>query len=216
MRIVCISDTHSLHNDVEIPKADVLLHAGDFTGNGSASHVISFLRWFSSQPADIKICVAGNHDEYCEREPEIVKNLFKDHGVIYLKDEEYILPNNMKLYGTPFVPKFCNWSFMYPRAEMEEKVWSKVPYDTNILLTHGPARGILDSIEIFWGEDHVGCVAMLSKVKRLKDLRLCVFGHIHQSYGTKTMFKKPACTFVNASICTEDYEPLNKPIIVEI
>lgn len=213
MQLVCISDTHSLHDNIEIPKTDILIHSGDFTGNGSYKHVMDFVKWISLQPSDIKICVAGNHDEYCENRPEEVKKLFKDYGVVYLHDEQYILPNGMKVYGTPFVPKFGNWSFMYERFEMHEKVWSKIPNDTNILLTHGPAMGILDEIKIDDGIKHVGCIEMLNRVNCLKDLKLCVFGHIHQEYGIK---KEDFRLFVNASICNENYMPINKPIIVEI
>ena len=36
MRIVCISDTHSLHNGMvhEIPSGDVLIHSGDISNRG--------------------------------------------------------------------------------------------------------------------------------------------------------------------------------------
>jgi predicted phosphodiesterase len=29
MRIVCISDTHSMHRQIEVPEGDLLIHAGD-------------------------------------------------------------------------------------------------------------------------------------------------------------------------------------------
>jgi predicted phosphodiesterase len=31
MKIVCISDTHEKHKQLNLPKGDVLIHAGDFT-----------------------------------------------------------------------------------------------------------------------------------------------------------------------------------------
>jgi hypothetical protein len=31
MAIVCISDTHELHREVEVPAGDLLIHAGDFS-----------------------------------------------------------------------------------------------------------------------------------------------------------------------------------------
>jgi hypothetical protein len=30
MAIVCISDTHELHREVEVPAGDVLIHAGNY------------------------------------------------------------------------------------------------------------------------------------------------------------------------------------------
>lgn len=34
VRIVCISDTHTKHGDLNIPDGDILIHAGDFTSFG--------------------------------------------------------------------------------------------------------------------------------------------------------------------------------------
>jgi hypothetical protein len=31
IRIVCVSDTHELHREIDIPSGDMLIHAGDFT-----------------------------------------------------------------------------------------------------------------------------------------------------------------------------------------
>lgn len=44
-------------------------------------------------------------------------------------------------------------------------------------------------------------------------LRLHVFGHIHEGYGG---LKSNGCQFVNASICTVDYEPINEPVVVDV
>lgn len=34
VKICCISDSHSQHNQLEIPNCDLLIHAGDFSGYG--------------------------------------------------------------------------------------------------------------------------------------------------------------------------------------
>jgi predicted phosphodiesterase len=50
MRLCCISDTHSLHDQVVLPQAspaDVLVHAGDFTGNGTIEQVSDFALWMA-------------------------------------------------------------------------------------------------------------------------------------------------------------------------
>ena len=41
MRIVCISDTHSLHDRMRhpLPKGDVLIHAGDISNRGGERDV---------------------------------------------------------------------------------------------------------------------------------------------------------------------------------
>ena len=67
MRIVCISDTHSLHNEMEhpLPKGDVLIHAGDLSNKGGEKDVTDFIYWFQNLGGwDAKIFISGNHD-YC-------------------------------------------------------------------------------------------------------------------------------------------------------
>lgn len=43
MKLVCISDTHGLHERVAVPNGDVLIHAGDFTERGEPYEVAAFL-----------------------------------------------------------------------------------------------------------------------------------------------------------------------------
>lgn len=47
MKIVHISDTHSQHRQLtRLPDADILVHSGDFTMNGSELEAIDFMNWF--------------------------------------------------------------------------------------------------------------------------------------------------------------------------
>jgi Icc-related predicted phosphoesterase len=39
-RIVCISDTHTRHEEVEMPPGDILVHAGDLTDLGAETDVL--------------------------------------------------------------------------------------------------------------------------------------------------------------------------------
>ena len=73
MKIVCISDTHSMHELVDVPEGDVLVHAGDFTSLGHLSEVQAFGVWFNAQPHKHKICIAGNHDHALEMAPELAE-----------------------------------------------------------------------------------------------------------------------------------------------
>ena len=67
MRIVCIADTHEKHEQVKLPKGDILIHAGDFTWVGDPKPTLDFLDWFEAQPFTHKIFVSGNHDFYFEK-----------------------------------------------------------------------------------------------------------------------------------------------------
>ena len=42
--------------------ADILVHSGDFTEDGTEAEALEFLEWFTSLPHAHKILVAGNHD----------------------------------------------------------------------------------------------------------------------------------------------------------
>ena len=42
MRIVCLSDTHNLHERIQVPEGDLLLHAGDATNRGTEKEVAAF------------------------------------------------------------------------------------------------------------------------------------------------------------------------------
>ncbi len=97
MRIVAIGDTHTQHNDVAVPKGDVLLFAGDGEFRNPLD-LINFNIWLSSLPHKHIIVIASNHDFFCERYPKEVQRYLTKAA--YLKDEKYILPNKMCLWGS--------------------------------------------------------------------------------------------------------------------
>jgi len=65
-----MGDTHGSHRRVNVPKGDILIHAGDFMTYGRlADEVADFNRWLGEQPHRYKIVVAGNHDRLFESCP---------------------------------------------------------------------------------------------------------------------------------------------------
>ena len=62
MRVVAISDTHMLHEHIDVPDGDVLIHAGDMTSRGSLEEVRTVGKWMASLPHEHIIVIAGNHD----------------------------------------------------------------------------------------------------------------------------------------------------------
>ena len=92
MRIVCISDTHSLHEGMlyNIPNGDILIHAGDCTNVGRQNEVREFIEWFQNiEGFTYKIFIAGNHDFAFEREPTWL-NLYLDPNIFLIDMERYI------------------------------------------------------------------------------------------------------------------------------
>jgi Icc-related predicted phosphoesterase len=211
LKIVCISDTHTLHRSITIPKCDLLIHAGDFSSLGRSWEVEDFLSWFSLQPAQEKVYIAGNHDLSYEEEPWFVEQMVRQWSDIhYLKDSEVKI-DGLKIYGSPYQVEFMDWAFNLPREGKELKAkWDAIPDDTDILITHCPPHNILDTTP--YENYGVGDELLLERVKQVKP-KLHVFGHLHLNHET---YKTLDTLFINASICTERYEPINKPILIEI
>ena len=224
MKIVLISDTHGLHNSIRVPHGDLLIHAGDLSPSGTVAEVAAAAKWLGSLPHRHKIAIAGNHDWLFERQPTLAATLLRSAGVSYLQDSATNI-DGLYIYGSPWQPEFMHWAFNLPRGELE-RYWNQIPAGLDILITHGPPRGILDQRvppgtrrlapwedeEPFAGSDHVGDEELLVAVKRAKP-RVHVFGHIHNSYGAS---KNEHTEFYNASLCDEKYEPVHEPWLIDL
>lgn len=203
MRIVCISDTHTLHEQVKIPDGDVLIHAGDLCNRGTRGEVKKFIAWLGDLPHSHKIFIAGNHDWPFYKQQRYVHHWVK-HGT-YLQDTSVTI-QGVKFYGSPWQPEFCNWAFNLPRGFQLARVWSCIPEDTDVLITHTPPFGVLDA------EEKYGCRDLTQRLELLR-LKLHIFGHVHSGHGVE---KRGKTTYVNASICDEEYEPIQAPIVVDL
>ncbi len=206
MRIVCLSDTHMQHAGIDVPDGDVLVHTGDATWMGTFGEVARFCAWFGSFPHKHKVFVPGNHDWLFQRDPDIAKAMTR--GFVYLNDSGAEIAG-LKFWGSPWQPEFGSWAFNLPRGHELRSKWQMIPADTDVLLTHGPPKKILD---ITRRGENVGCDDLRYRVASLP-LKLHVFGHIHPAYGQVT---QADTIFVNASICNEEYKPVNQPIVVEL
>lgn len=207
MKLICVSDTHRKHKKVNIPEGDVLVHAGDIGCEHGSNQLKQFARWLKTVPCKHKVIIAGNHDFYIASNLKKTKSILEAiPGCHYLQDSAVTI-DKVKFYGSPWQPRFYNWAFNLQRGKQLASVWSLIPDDTDVLITHGPPEGVLDYVR----NEHVGCADLFNAVMKVKPTAH-VFGHIHCGYGQID----GETTFVNASICTEEYEPLNLPIIVEV
>jgi Icc-related predicted phosphoesterase len=210
-KITFISDTHNKHKHLTskgmgdtLGDGDILIHAGDISSVGYNHEVEAFLKWFSETPFEHKVFIAGNHDFYFEKNTDIEEK-FKKLNVHYLFDNGIEI-DGIKMYGSPWQPEFYNWAFNLPKngKGLQEK-WDLIPNDLDILITHGPAFGIMDYAPM---GGHVGCELLLNKILEVRP-KIHVCGHIHEGYGQKTI---DGIEFLNASVLDGQYKHGNLPI----
>ncbi len=224
-----ISDTHCAHDDVKLKGGDFLFHAGDITYFGQPDEVYPFMVWFSKQNYKHKVFIAGNHDfgfepigqgKECDtygnftfRGRNFQKGLQNEYramakrlGIHYL-DKESITLDGINIYGIPDQPEFCGWAFNFYTQEEARTIYSPIPDDTDVLITHSPPYGILDQPQQF-GDNRLGDQTLRDMVDIIKP-KVHIFGHIHEGYGKK---KIKGTTFINAAFCSIPYSVHNKPI----
>lgn len=208
MKLVCISDTHCV-SVPNLPEADVLIHSGDWSGQGSEQETMRFIAWLESiehKYGDI-VVVPGNHDRWCFAHPANANALFEQRGWTYLEDAEATIQGK-RFYGMPWTPIFGKWAFMTDPFGMKPRC-DAIPDGIEILVTHGPPRGFMDEVDAIVGNKlqtiHVGCPVLLEAVERVKP-KLHVFGHIHEGAGR---FDYGGIKMINASIMDKHYRPKN-------
>ncbi len=230
MRLVAASDTHNrLHQIMDkFPEGDLLIHCGDLTGRGEHGEITRQLRALgelkSRYTHGVVFCV-GNHDFLFQKQPMIAREIAGNNGLIYLEHESTEIAG-LKIFASPYTPTFFNWAFMKDRGVQIRRYWDQIPQDTDVLVTHGPPMGWLDSVEKVhtfinldgepkeWVEvEHVGCEELTKAVERVKP-RVMAFGHIHSGYGKA--IHPQGTIMVNASLLGEDYKFKNLPIIIDL
>lgn len=249
VRLVLMSDTHCKHDRLSLPILDrkddsscvnVLVHAGDMSHHGTEAELDDFSSWLGSiSPQFEHILVThGNHETLSRMDVQYVRERWYScaPNVRYLQDEVFELPCGLRLYFAPWVPnmwstlqktkppevlqKWTNFDDQYYFLDDESlrDKWRQIPSDVHVLVTHTPPLNVLDKNELGMNR---GCKALYDRLHDLNDLKLHVFGHIHQAFGHQRAAKAGAdggdgdeVLFVNASI--EDSKGCNRqPFVVD-
>lgn len=191
MRIAVTSDTHS--QDFEFPDADFFIHCGDITTWGTIEEVARFAQRLNASDYEAGAIVPGNHDGVFEHMPVIAEGLF-DRRFRILVDRLYVW-KGLRIYGSPWTPPFGSYSFMYEERRLR-RVYTGIPKRLDFLVTHGPAKGILDQAHIRderYEERrliHIGSTELRTAVLN-RDIRHHVFGHVHAQGGLPTLEYRP-------------------------
>lgn len=205
-RIWHISDTHTLHKDLIIPEnIDIVICSGDCSNvrdkYQNEQEVRNFMTWFHGLKIKHKVFVAGNHDTSIEA-GLVDKLMIESLGIKYLEND-FIELDGLKIWGSPITPQFGYWAFMKDRSKLHD-LWQTIPVNSDIVVIHGPPKGILD---LSYNREGVlefcGCTALKKRMLIIQP-KLCLFGHIHNCddimnagtmtiNGCKTIFSNGAC-----------------------
>lgn len=206
LKIVCFSDIHgqisrNLTKWFKEHEGDILIFAGDMKGDKS-DYGSKFSEWIKELPYKYKIITFGNHDDHYEYVQDNCKGI-KD--IIFLNSDVISL-KGINFYGSPYSPTFGNWSFQKSEKDLI-RLYDHIPDETNILITHTPAYGILDK-DIFG--NNIGSKSLLERMNNLPNLRYHICGHIHESAGKYVDYEKQR-VYINASLLNEQYKLVRMP-----
>lgn len=220
MKLVFLSDVHNRIARMRIPAGDVLVITGDLTMQGTTKELIKFnadIGMIRKQGGYKEVVViAGNHDMVAEEDYYMTKSLLGN--AIYLEDEPLEL-YGYKWYGSPWTPYCGEWAFQFHNQDMAMRCWSKIPEDTEILLTHTPPHGTLDTephgfrLPSDEGWPNLGDRILRDRLSKLKKLKVHAFGHIHGGHGRQV---KNGITFINGASLERDYTTVQTPEVVEL
>lgn len=107
--------------------------------------------------------------------------------------------NGTKFYGVPMFMGDCI-------SDRQSRNIAKIPTDTDVLITHSPAYGILDYDDGI----NYGNKELLAKIHEVHP-RLHLFGHIHAQHGIVT---EQETTFSNGAIMDSGYTRFKKPTVL--
>lgn len=220
-----MSDTHGKHHALRhtIPDGDILIHCGDFSTKlhqrDFEATVEDFDRFLGSLGHRHKLVIAGNHEiafNSYSRE-QIQRRL---SNATYLEDSG-VTVEGLKFYGTPWTNS-SHMGFSCRGVDLEG-VWSAIPEEVDILLTHMPPYNRLDLAfdpgstakdnpcpvcgKTHRSFAHWGSWSLTDRVALLKP-KVHVFGHVHNSHG---IVRGDGTVFINAA---QDENP--QPIFFDI
>ena len=211
MKLLHISDTHSCHRQFPVSRfdnIDIIIHSGDESNYKdhyrNEAECRDFIDWYRYVPVKHKIFIAGNHSTAIERRMVTHKD-FSAAGIVYLENESIII-DGIKFFGSPYTPTYGDWSFMKARDKING-VWESMPDEIDILITHGPPKGVRDLTEEYGGElKQCGDSALMKWVYKHQP-KVHMFGHIHDMKGINNQgigrYSKSPTTFSNAACVTD-------------
>lgn len=171
------------------------VHSGDFCMVGSEREALDFMNWFCELPYQHKIFICGNHDD-CLYGANIDG---LDSNAHYLCNSGIEI-DGINFYGVPMFMGDCV-------TDRQSRNYAAIPHDTDVLITHSPAYGILD----FDDGINYGSEEILNRINYLPHLKAHLFGHIHARHGVT---RQNGIIFSNGAVMSSDYNDLSSPDVI--
>ena len=209
----CISDLHNKYRKLKMPEADHLLIAGDFSNSGSQFEYEKFFEWVDEQQERYSsvIFIAGNHDGSNRADNKRwIEETFPNHPGIYLEDS-FVEIDGFKIYGMPWSVVYYDWSYMLEGQALKDKS-DAIPDDVDILISHGPPFMCGD---MNGRGENCGDGFLADRVKKLENLKLHCFGHIHPAAGSYT-FGNSRAIFANVAMCDDRPVIVRDPVVFDL
>lgn len=162
-------------------------------------------KYWEGQCADEEI--AEDPDDHVAAIQTMTGSLANDAGITFLSEgtHTFALDSGARftIYVSPYTPAFGDWAFAYghnedrfsaPDQSVDDAnayvAENPIPDEVDIVITHGPPKGILDRCP----EGNVGCEKLLRAIRRVKPTMHC-FGHIHEGHGAAVInWKEPVAS----------------------
>lgn len=177
--ITCISDLHGYKP--ALPAGDLLLIGGDLINRSTEDEYAAFSEWLATLNYEKIVITPGNHDTLLQQAPRnwpVIEN-------IELLIDQHTTYRSLKIYASPWTIKFpgqnplaCAFTTLTDTTIKE--YFDNIPLDTDILLTHSPPLAI-NSSTLYHSEG--GSLTLRNVTDHLPQLKLHVFGHIHEAKG---------------------------------
>ncbi|RAL09942.1 metallophosphatase domain-containing protein [Aspergillus homomorphus CBS 101889] len=229
-RFVCVSDTHAYtpsEAGFKLPAGDVLIHAGDLTNHGSMAELRRTMNWISAADFEVKIIICGNHDitldpefyarhgskfhgQHLENTQECIELVTEasSPSIVFLRHESALVrlsrpngPNTIfRVFGSPYSQSSGTWAYVYDSSDADA-LWSSIPLDTDIVVTHTPPHSHCDRHEVEGVS--VGCKALRQALSKVRPM-LAVCGHVHESRGYERVRWFPSSIPSSTTSSTDD------------
>ena len=229
MKLCAFSDIHGFLN-FTIEPSDVVCICGDIVPLRIQKDMVEsekwlkdvFIPWCQRLPTKLVLLVAGNHDFFIYFYADRFREWIKETNIRYLLDQSFVFETekggkteSVTFYGTPWCHKFGLFAFMDHNDSELYRVFSAIPNNLDILLTHDATYGISDVCTQSGfpsSGKHIGSIALFRIVTE-KQPRLHLHGHLHTS--NHECEKINNTSIYNVSLLDEQYQPAFQPLYLE-